>query len=175
MLLKACSSVAALALASIPLGGCHVALVGMSGVLQPSYSAGDLAREYGDRSHALTTVGCFDVALSARTESARTVLEWQLGNRCLSPAEADLSRAVTYEEGHAPLRIHDPDGEIGPRTVGPRREVSARLALEGGSATRRLCVDPSLIAGAAPDRAPHPLCLVASGDGPPWYRAGEGT
>jgi hypothetical protein len=160
---------------SWPLGGCNVAGVAVMAAIEPQYSPGTLAAEYTDRTHALATAGCFDLALSIKAAS-RPVLEWRMGNRCISPAEVDLSRLLAYDDANARVVLRDPNGEIGPRTVAPRREVVARIALETAPSARRICIDTHRIVSTTSGApAPRPVCLQLEEDPRRWVAVGAGT
>jgi hypothetical protein len=99
-----------------------------------------------------------------------------MGNRCISPAEADLSRVLAYDDAKARVILRDPNGEISPRTVAPRREVVARIALETGPSARRICIDASRIVSTPPGTpAPRPVCLELEEDPRRWVAVGAGT
>ena len=125
---------------------CNV-VVGIGAALQPYYSSGALGREYATPTHAIETVGCVDLALDV-VAGEPMVLEWRMGNRCNSSVRTDLSRAVVSahhrDGGQTPAAFIDPNGEIGPHDLAPRRAAFERIALRVGDSDGdvvELCVD----------------------------------
>jgi hypothetical protein len=143
---------------------CNV-LVGVGAALQPYYSSGALGREYASSTHAIETVGCVDLALDV-VAGEPTVLEWRMGNRCNATVRTDLSRAVVsaYRKGggQTPASFIDPNGEIGPHDLAPRREAFERIALRVGDADGdvvELCVDVRAVAPLE-GSSPPPACFA---------------
>jgi hypothetical protein len=159
------SSAAILCLAGA--SGCNV-VGGALAAAQPYYSAGDLERDQRGARQATASVGCVDVALDLESDGDRTVLDWRMGNRCNAPVMTDLSRIAIVEShadgSSADLALDDPNGEIGPRDLAPRREALERIAIRGAAReSKGVCVDVSRVADSGGARAPSPMCFTWNG------------
>jgi hypothetical protein len=160
---------------ALVLAGCNV-LFGAEAALQPYYSPGSLAHDHGDARSATETIGCLDLAFRLADVDSRTVLEWRMGNRCNDGVATDLSRVAVVtrrEQERKQARFVDPNGEIGPRDLAPRREAFERIAIrlddERGKPDA-ICVDPSAVVAHSGD-APPPTCFAWNGA---WYPIGRG-
>jgi hypothetical protein len=150
-------------LACLGLCGCHMLLIGM---FAPStYSPGTVGAGLAPSSHAVTAIGHVDVAVGLVKEERRTVLEWRMGNGDDSPVQTDLSALRVTARGEdgveARVPLVDPNKEIGPMPLAPRRAALERIALKLPDGTRKVCVSMAgVVQGAA---APSP-CFTLDGD-----------
>jgi len=146
--------------------GC-IAPITVMGALEPYYSKGDLAKNYGDRAHALASVGCIEVAPSVREADGEVIVDMRMGNRCGDAVSVDLTKlAITasVEESSetSSCVVSDPNGEIRPLPLPGRGRAFEPLALDKpywvkAHPTARLCLDVSSIA--AHDGEVPPLCF----------------
>jgi hypothetical protein len=145
--------------------GCNLVL-GVAAAFQPYYSGGGFEHEYGDRAHATQTIDCLDVAIDLTSEQGETVMEWRMGNRCNAPVRTDLSRLVLTERHHdsstTPLDLKDPNGEMGPRDLAPRRAATERIALHGDPDhdAASVCIDASGVVDRGTAPPSPPLCFI---------------
>jgi hypothetical protein len=138
------------ALVALEATGCHLAVTGAMGAIQGYYSAGEFAREYGGRTHAVTRVGCIDVAASLRRyglDDARVVLDLRMGNRCGDAVTVDASRirvfAVPVDGPRTPASLFDPKDELHARAMGGRVAAFEPVLVHGITGKDGLCLDVS--------------------------------
>jgi hypothetical protein len=144
--------------------GCNLAL-GVAAALQPYYSAGGMEHDYADRAHATQTIDCLDMAVDLASERGLTVMEWRMGNRCNAPVRTDLSRLSVIERHRdsttTPLDLSDPNGEMGPRDLAPRRAAIERIAIrDPAHDAASVCIDVSRVVDCAQAAASPPLCFI---------------
>jgi hypothetical protein len=158
--------VAIVALVALGGGGC-VLPVGVLAGFQPYYSHGDFEKAYADKTHALATVGCVDVAPSLREAAGALVLDFRMGNRCGDAVVVDLTQlrlyAVSVGGERAPRSLVDPNEEIRPLPLPGRGQAFEPIAVREPGSPEQLCIDVSAIA--PPTRATLPqLCFTKRGE-----------
>jgi hypothetical protein len=115
---------------------------------------------------------CIDVRLQPRGDGAVgpgwVAIDYELGNRCLSPVEVDLTAVTVFAEGEGgvtPMALHDPRDEVVVATLDGRRYAAEALAYENGLPAHgelaRVCVD---LSGLAPGDRVSPVCFRRHGE-----------
>lgn len=151
-------------LASLGLCGCHVLLIAM--FAPPTYSPGTIGAGLSPASHAVATMGHVDVAVDLARDDGRTVLEWRMGNGGDSPVRTDLSALRITARGadglEARVALVDPNKEIGPKPLAPRRAAYERIALKLPDGASKVCVS---MAGVVADVGASPPACFTLDDG----------
>ena len=150
--------------------GCHLAVTGAMGAIQGYYSAGDFVRDYAGRTHAVTRVGCIDVAASLRrygSDDSRIVLDLRMGNRCGDAVTVDASRvrvfAVAPDGPRTPASLYDPKDELHARAMGGRVAAFEPVLVHGLAGKDGLCLDVSELS-AHDGEAASLLCFAQRDD-----------
>jgi len=118
------------------------------------------------KSRAMRKLGCLELGFASEATGRRTLLDVDIRNLCVEPALVDLNqlRIEAEDESGArhPAYLADPRGEVWPMHVDGFAEGTERIAVDGASGARTLCLDLRRVATVMP---PEPtVCMfVASG------------